>query len=170
MLVSNSSTLILLAKISLLRKFLENSPDIFVPEEVRNEMLNSNSLDAKIIEKEITEKNILVEKADRKTVQNIMKDFRLDEGEAAAFSLYKKEKHKLIITDDGELIKLCKIQNIKFSCAIAITLRLYQKKSITKQEALEKMKKLDEIGRYSKSIYEYHINEVEKNGNNISKN
>ena len=84
----------------------------------------------------------------------------MDEGEASTFALYDKRKHKAILTDDRELIKLCKINNIKFISAMAIVVVLFRKKCISKDEALEKMEKLQGYGRYSNEIYNYFKNMV----------
>ena len=53
MLVSNSSTLILLAKINLLKELLDQS-NVIIPKEVFNELMEkSTSLDTLMIKKEI---------------------------------------------------------------------------------------------------------------------
>ena len=56
MIISDASTLILLAKVSILRKFLSAFGKIIVPEEVANEMTVAHSLDARMLEREINEK------------------------------------------------------------------------------------------------------------------
>lgn len=90
-----------------------------------------------------------------KSYSDILKQFKLDEGEASTFALYDKRKHKAILTDDRELIKLCKISNIRFISAMSIIVTLFRKKFIDKQEALEKLEKLQGYGRYSNEIYGY---------------
>ena len=169
MIVSNSSTLILLSKISLLRKFLENSPKIIIPEEVEEEILNSESFDAKVLQKEIQEKKIVVKKGKIKGMDAVIKEFHLDIGEAAAFCIFNEKEHSAILTDDKELMKVCKICQIQFACAMGIVLRMYELKQISKDDALKKMEHLKQIGRYSDKLYDHYINEVEKNGNNVSK-
>lgn len=157
--VSNSSTLILLAKISALNTFLENADKIIIPQQVYDEsILRKNSFDALLIQRQVGKK-IIVQKTQKNLVE-IRKQFRMDEGEAAAYALYDSTTHKAILTDDRELIKLCKIENIKFICAIAIVLQLYNQKKLSKEDCLEKMKKLQEIGRYSKEIIDYFRTEV----------
>ncbi len=159
MLVSNSSTLILLAKVSALETFLENSDEVIIPEEVYKESVeNKTHFDAFLIQKHIGGK-ISVKKTN-KNIEMIKKQFRLDEGEAAAFALYDKQKHKAILTDDRELIKLCKLEKIKFLCALGIIVALYKKQKISKKECLEKMEKLQKFGRYSKEIINYFTAEV----------
>ncbi|MFH0875551.1 MAG: hypothetical protein V1859_06430 [archaeon] len=161
MFVSNTSTLILLAKIGLLRKFLEGKHEVIIPQEVYIEFIEKeNSFDAKLIKKEIDEKRIYVKTCDKKIYSNILREFRLHEGEAAAYSLFDVNKHKAILTDDGELIKLCRLSQIPFVCSMAIVINLYKNEKITKAQAKEKIDMLFTIGRYSKDIYEYFIKEV----------
>ncbi len=154
MFVSNTSTLILLAKIGLLEKFLDNSPKVIIPEEVQSESMGT-SFDALLIEKEIENKRILIGKSDKKKAAVLMAQFHLDIGEAAAFTLFDGEKHSGILTDDGELIKLCRFEDVSFICAMAIVVRMKEKNLISKQEAFDKLDKLFTIGRYSKVIYEH---------------
>jgi len=169
MFVSNTSTLILLAKISALRIFLDNAPTIIIPEEVKEEYQQKTLLDTKLIEYEISQQRIIVKKDENKT-KDIVHQFNLDRGEAAAYCLFDKKKHLAILTDDGELIKLCKLTNTPFICALAIIARLYEKDALTKQETLEKMEKLTIVGRYSPAIYDHYRKEVEKHGNSLRKN
>ena len=90
----------------------------------------------------------------------MLKEFKLDEGEASAYILFKKIKGKAILTDDGELIKLCKIENIPFIVAMAIIIMFFKKRKLTKREAIEKLDKLYGYGRYSNEIYQYFKSEV----------
>jgi len=64
------------------------------------------------------------------------------------------------LTDDGELIKLCKIENIPFIVAMAVVIRLFKKRKIDKKEAIDKLEKLYGYGRYSEEIYKYFKLEV----------
>lgn len=160
MLVSNSSTLILLAKVTVLHSFLETVNKVLIPDEVYKESLeNKKTLDSLIIQKYVGNKIIVKKTA--KNIEEIKKQFRLDEGEAAAYALYDQKQHDAILTDDRELIKLCKVENIKFVCAIAIIVQLFKIKKITKQECLEKIDNLQHIGRYSQNIITYFKEEVQ---------
>ena len=161
MLVSNTSTLVLLAKISCLEEFIAISPLIEIPSQVKEEALfEKESYDAKLIHKLIQAQKIKVIQVEAPEVKNIMASFRLDEGEAAAFVLFDIKKHKAILTDDGELIKLCKLQNAPFVCAMAVVIRLHEKNILAKEKTLEKLKELNNIGRYSKELYEHFKKEV----------
>ena len=155
MLVSNTSTLVLLAKVGCLETFMGISSIIIIPEEVKREALfEKESYYARLIEKLIQEKKIQIIPANKKEITTIMTSFRLDEGEAAAYVLFDQKKHKAILTDDGELIKLCKLEKVPFMCAMAIVIRLYEKKKITKEKTFKILEQLHTIGRYKQAIYE----------------
>lgn len=163
MLVSNTSTLVLLAKVGLLEKFAETSPKIAIPNQVRTEYaFERNSYYARLIDRLINEKKIEVKCVDDKVLADVLRNFRLDRGEAAAYLLYKRGKYEAVLTDDGELIKLCKLEGIPFLCALSAVIRLHEKGLISSAEAREKMSKLNEIGRYSSEIYEHFNRHLEK--------
>jgi len=161
MLVSNTSTLVLLAKIDCLEAFISISPSIVIPTQVKEEALfEKDSYYARLIKKFIQLKKILILSADKTQINEIMSEFKLDEGEAAAYALFDNRKHKAILTDDGELIKLCKLQKVPFICAMAVVIRLFEIKKLSKKEALDKLEGLHKIGRYSEKLYEHFKSEV----------
>ncbi len=161
MFVSNTSTLILLAKVECLEKFIEVSPLIIIPSQVKEEaMFKKGSYEARLIHQYIEKGKIRVIDVEKKKVEEVMDNFRLDEGEAAAYVMFESKKHNALLTDDGELIKLCKLKGIFFICAMAIILRLYEKEILSKKETLSKLEELNKVGRYSKEIYEYFKMEV----------
>lgn len=161
MLISNSSTLILLAKVSLLSTFLDIVKQIAIPEIAFSEITVSQSFDSALIRKEAEQKRILIKKVSREEYTSALQHFKLDDGEASAYALFKKERGTALLTDDRELIKLCKLEKITFVCAMAIPVRLYKIKKLNKQEAMEKIDKLYSYGRYSKEIYNFFKSEVE---------
>ena len=137
------------------------SPPIQIPLQVKEEALfEKDSYDAKLIHKLIKTNKIQVVGADLSKVKRVLSEFRLDEGEAAAYVIFDYKKHDALLTDDGELIKLCKLQNIPFMCAMAVIILLYEKKLLTKERTLEKLEELNIIGRYSKELYDYFKKEV----------
>ena len=161
MLVSNTSTLVLLAKIGCLEAFLVMSPKIEIPVQVKQEALfKEDSYYAKKIKQLIDGKKITVHEANKNKISGITSQFNLDEGEAAAYALYDAKKHNAILTDDGELIKLCKLQKVPFICAMAAIIRMFEKKKLTREETMNKLRDLHEIGRYSLELYDYFRNEV----------
>ncbi|MEK6950074.1 MAG: hypothetical protein AABX34_07680 [Nanoarchaeota archaeon] len=162
MFASNTSTLVLLAKVGCLEKFIEIFTTIEIPAQVKKEALfDKDSYYAKLIEKFIQEKKIKVAPVFKKSeITKIMLEFRLDEGEAATYALFNDKRHKAILTDDGELIKLCKLGKKPFVCAMAVVIRLFEKDKLSKEEAINKLEDLHKIGRYSKELYEHFKNQV----------
>ena len=161
MIISNASTLILLAKVNSLSVLLDDIKKISIPRIVYNEIVDKkDSFEVLSIKKEIEKKRIVSVDTDKKIYSSVLNQFKLDEGEAAAYALLKKIKGKAILTDDGELIKLCKIENVPFICAMAVIVKLFKKKKLTKGDALEKLQKLHGYGRYSKEIYDFFKSEV----------
>lgn len=161
MLASNTSTLVLLAKVECLEDFIEMSPTIEIPSQVKKEILtDSNSYYAKFITKLINDNKIRVSFVSDNRINNIMQEFNLDEGKAATFVMFDSKKHKSILTDDRELMKLCKLNTIPFICAMAVIIILYEKNILSKEKAIEKLKKLNEIGRYSKDLFDYFKKEI----------
>lgn len=159
MIVSNASTLILLAKIGIMHKFIDEFGIITIPSEVQKEIIAGDTFDSKILEKEIKDNHIIV-KTIRSSTENVLKEFKMHEGEAEAFVLYNECGAKAILTDDGELIKLCKLFEIPFINALAIITRMFEKGILTHIEACEYLQKLNAYGRYSKKIYDYFKQEV----------
>lgn len=161
MFVSNTSTLVLLAKTNCLEDFIKISPIIAIPPDVKAELsVDEESYYARLIQKLINNKKIVVQKPVESKALSIRSEFRLGAGEAAAYALFDKKRHEAILTDDGELIKLCKLEEVPFICAMAAVIRLFEKGALSKEDALEKLDELRNIGRYSKEIYEYFKAEV----------
>lgn len=161
MLVSNTSTLVLLAKVGCLEIFIELSPPIAIPVQVEQEVLfDKDSYYSRLIQKLVREDKIKVIKADQNQVNKIISQFRLDKGESATFAVFNKKKHEAILTDDGELIKLCKLEKVPFICAMAVIIRLFEKKILSKEKTMNKLEELHLIGRYSEKLYEHFKSEV----------
>lgn len=153
MIVSNASTLILLAKIDLLDWWIKEAHILIIPSEVYEEICMKNEDDTILIKKKIDEKKVIIQSAAPEKINNALRDFRMDLGEAAAYALFDAEKHDGIMTDDRELIKLCKLNSIRFVNALAIIITLYQQAKISRATALEKLQKVRVVGRYSNEVY-----------------
>lgn len=161
MLASNTSTLVLLAKIGCLEVFIEIAPVIDIPVQVKKEALfEVDSYYARLIEKLIQNKKIRIVPVSNIEVAKIISHFKLDEGEAATYVMFNDKKHEAILTDDGELIKLCKLEKVPFTCAMGIIIRLFEIKKLSKEETLNKLEELHQIGRYSEKLYEYFKSKV----------
>ena len=161
MIVSNASTLILLAKVDSLSILLDNIKKISIPKIVYGEISDKkDSFEFLTIKKEIVKNRIILIDVGKKSYSSILAQFKLDEGEAAAYALFKKIRGKAILTDDGELIKLCKIESIPFINAMAVVVKLFKKNKLTKEDTTEKLEKLYGYGRYSRDIYDFFKSEV----------
>ena len=154
MIVFDSSTLILLAKIDMLELFVNDlSGKILIPEKVKRESCDVSAIEVPFILKLIEKKKIKVSHVKgKKEIRKLMDDFHLDSGEAEAIALALQKGYKIIATDDRNAIKACRLLNLDFITAISVLIRAYEKKVIGKEEALAKLERLVSEGRYSKKI------------------
>jgi len=149
--IFDSSTLILLAKITMLRE-VSKDLKIIISQEVHRETTEKQNLfDAKLIISLINEVKISKINANQEIASKFMKDFNINKGEAETLSIAKNERY-VIATDDGPTIKACRILNIKFATAIQFLINSYVKRRLTKEMALEKLKNLENYGRYKEEI------------------
>jgi predicted nucleic acid-binding protein len=162
--VLDASTLILLAKIDLLRNVAE-CYDLTIPDKVRDEALATTTLDAMAI-KYLLENTLIrvMSVQNRSHLDKLIADFRIHAGEAEALCL-ALELSDPVAVDDGPAIKACKIMGLQFITAIHFVINCFQNGTINQVIAMEKLKKLSVIGRYRQQI----IQDAEKriNGGTI---
>jgi|SRR5215472_8596572 len=164
MIVFDSSTLILTAKVEVLGSFLESVDfQVSVPTEVARESCAvKKSLDALLIQKAIDESKIKVcAVKDRKFVIKLRRDFGLGAGEAEATVLAQSEKAILVGIDDKNGINACKLLGIPFTTAMGILIRMHEKQLLTPEEALTKLRIVAKHGRYKQSILEDAMRKLE---------
>lgn len=154
MIVFDSSTLILLAKIDLLEVFISNyDGQTFISERVRKEVLIKGGEEAPQIARLVENRKINVIRAgDKKVTLKLMDDFNIDLGEAEAITIALHKKGAVVATDDRNAIRACRVLKIDFITVIAVLIRAAEKKLLNESEALLKLEKLQSIGRYKKSI------------------
>lgn len=151
--VFDSSTLILLAKIDLLREVTDEF-QILIPQKVKEECLLKPSADALLIKSLINEKKIEVKKAgNQPAITKLQMDFRIQTAEAQALWLAKRLGCSIAV-DDGPAIKACKVLGLQFVTAIHFLLDLRTRKKLELPMALAKLDKLSGYGRYNKRIIE----------------
>jgi hypothetical protein len=159
--VFDSSTLILLAKVNLLRE-TSDEIEIIVPEEVKRETLLKKTEDAELISILIQERKIGIQKADEaKAVKKLQVDFRLERGEAEALWLSRKYKYPIAI-DDGPGIRASKVLGLRFLTAMHFLFHMASRNKLSSALAQEKLTKLVQYGRYSKRIIEDAMSRLEK--------
>ena len=155
MIVFDSSTLILLAKVELLDAFLDDYKKVvMIPQEVNEECCSrKNSFDALLIRKRIEEKKIKTARIHNiELCERFIKDFSIDRGEAEALVLFLEKKALLLAVDDKNAIKACKILKIPFASALTILVRLVARGVIESDDARKKIDILAKYGRYKHTM------------------
>lgn len=162
MIVFDSSTLILLAKIELLDTFLENYDDeVIIPKKVYEESTVKDTFDAQLIKKRVEEEKIkIISIKNTEMKKKVIGDFKLGEGEAEAIVLALEKKAEAIALDDRLGINACKLLNLSFINAIAVLIRTYEKKLISKEKVFSLLDKISYYGRYSREIIEDAKNQL----------
>jgi predicted nucleic acid-binding protein len=151
--VFDASTLILLAKIDLLREITAGI-NIIIPEKVKAECLLKESIDALLISTLIKEKKIEVRKAGNiEAIKKLQRDFKIEAGEAEALWLAKRLNCPIAV-DDGLTIKACKVVGQRFITAIHFLLNLVSQNRLEIPMAMAKLEKLSHFGRYNRKIVE----------------
>ena len=150
--VADSSSLILLAKCTLL-KIVCDLFDVMVPKaviiEVASEDLVKNYPDAALILKLTSKRAIKVKEpgSDRPSFP-----LSLHRGEEEALVLAIKMNDSLLVTDDGKAIKAARFFNVPFIITPKIVVELFRLQKISFKKARESIEKLGKIGRYSPEI------------------
>lgn len=160
MIISDSSTLILLAKISILNTFLEKNK-LIIPRGVYKESvvkgLEKGEADSYIINEEIGKGKIEIRDINEKKVKEVKKLFGITKGENEVISLALEKKPKLILTDDRKCINVCNALGLETSISADVVVALYKKGRIDKDKALDSLNKLKEFGWFKREIIEERI-------------
>ncbi len=165
--ISDSSSLILIEKITLLdlvkKRFL-----FYIPEEVYREAIlkgkEKNAPDAHTLEDKIKVSIIKVLKVKNiSKVEELMKDFGIAKGETEAMVLFLENRAKFLLVDDHKAINACKAHKIPFITTITMVLLLLKQKIINKEKAQQMIKKLAIYGRYKNELIFKALEEVNKN-------
>jgi uncharacterized protein len=155
MIVFDASTLILLAKVHLLDRFLGTYPaEAVMPQAVEAECMASPSRpDTILIREKVQERLMRVDNVqDTAAVRRLIDDFRLGHGEAEAVALALERQAELVATDDRHAIRACKLLRLKFTTAIGILIHMKEKGVICADAALRYLESLAMYGRYHRVI------------------
>jgi predicted nucleic acid-binding protein len=155
MIIFDASTLILLGRTGLLETFLEATPEqIVAPKEVERECCEEKeSFDALLIAEAIKNRRISVKPLRKRRVsRQLRRDFNLGSGEAGAVALAFSMKDSTVATDDRKAINACRILRIRYTTALDILVRMYEKGLLKREEALLKLELLKKCGRYKGEI------------------
>ena len=157
MLIFDSSTLILIAKVELLDVFLKDiGMEIAISKAVEDECCGGKkTLDALVIRKALDESRIKVRSVrNRKLVTKLEEDFSMGRGESEAIALALQERALLVGIDDKNGINAGKLAGIPFTTAVGILVRSRQKGLIDRGDALVKLAALARFGWYRNAILE----------------
>ena len=153
--VSNSSSIIFLAKLSIFSLAKNVFQKIILPKEVIEELFKKSSPENEIIKKELN--NFLIQDE----LKNI-KDLALDEGEKAAISLFLKKKINTFLSDDKKARTYAKSLGIEVIGILGILFLNLKEKYIDKKELLSLLNKLINEGYYiSPKLYAEIIKKLE---------
>jgi hypothetical protein len=163
MIVFDASTLILLAKIDILDLFVsQRKGPVLIPQKVRLEAVEGEREETPVIIRCIEEGKISVAKIRNVTLaKKLMDDFNIDAGEAEALALAIERKAALVATDDRNAIRACKVLKLDFITAVAVLVRAVERELIDKDTGLLKLKKLQSVGRYGKTIIEDAVRQIQ---------
>ena len=150
--VFDSSTLILLAKISLLRD-VSQEMKVIITDIVENEATKKDVYDAKVIKELIKEGIIEVVKAGQNSLSKIRNDFGIESGEASSLALAIKNRCMLAV-DDWQTMKACIVLGTDFTTAVHFVVRLYKRGLLDKKTVMEKLSGLEKHGWYERRIIE----------------
>ncbi len=162
--VIDSCSIILLAKASILEKFLD-SYDLLVTTEVYNEVIKGKEKmfkDALLIEKLNKEDKLVIVKTDTKIKKKIMQDFNMGEGESSVIALGIKNSYT-VATDNKQGRRAAEINNIPLVGSIEITVSLLKKRKIDYEKASEALRILKEEGWFDNTLIEKAMEDI-KNG------
>jgi len=150
--VSDTSSLILLSKASVLEKACSKY-EMYIPPSVEKEAcapaLRGKYADAMRIYELIGKKALTVRKL---AAQKTRMPLRLGMGEADAIRLFLQLKAQLLLTDDGKAIKACRMLKIPFTISPNLVLALYRKGVLDRDAALVSLEKLRIYGRYPPDV------------------
>ena len=150
--VADSSSLILLAKCSLL-EIVCNLFDIIVPMaviiEVASEDLIKTYPDAALISELSSKGSIKVQSI---VIDRPPSSLSLHKGEEEALLLAKNLSGSLLATDDGKAIKAARFFSVPFIITPKIVVELFKLQKISFKKARGSIEKLEKIGRYSPEI------------------
>ncbi|MGA1791151.1 MAG: hypothetical protein ACMUIM_06675 [bacterium] len=146
--VSDSSSLILLAKAGLLCLLCENAR-LFITQTIEAE-IRFDSIDSRLIKGLITEGTIMVKKIKENDLP-----VSLHKGERSAIILFKMLNADYLLIDDKKAALYCKRNAIPYVNALLIPHYLRMCRIIDAQMMKRKILLLSEIGHYAAWITEY---------------
>jgi predicted nucleic acid-binding protein len=151
--IFDTSTLILLARLSILRTVVENW-SVRIPAPIHREAVVKKTPDALLIEELVSEGILRVEAGGfAKEARRLKAEFRIAE-EASALAMAKK-RGVPVGTDDGQAIRAAQALGVQVIGAPAFLIRLHDARLLSTELALAKVDELGRIGRYRSDVLEW---------------
>ena len=166
MIISNSSPLILLARINKLGIIKEIYKKIYIPKAVYNEVIvrgkEEKYSDAFIIERAVDDFIFIKELKE----ENLRESKKLNDvigmGESEAITLAIQERAQLLLIDNLEPRKIAEVKNIKCRSTPGIILEALHREKITVEEYKNSIIKLAEYAWLSGDIVAYFLEQTNK--------
>ncbi len=155
MVVMDSSSLILLAKLGALDKLLENIREkVILGERVYMEVTAKDTFDAKLIA-DRTKGGLMEIKeiVNARLFNDVIKDFGCGAGEAESITLCI-ETGNGIATDDKKAMNACKLLKVRWTTTADLLAEMYDKKKINYEETLAYVDRLETYGWYGRKLIE----------------
>jgi|SRR3989338_5580748 len=160
MIVSDSSSIVLLAKTNTLYAVLKGNV-IHIPEKVYDESvkaaLEKGHPDAYIINEAVMQNHIKIIKAKPETAERIQRLFGISRGENETVSVAIDQNAELVLSDDKKCIRVCASLGIPYATTPDIIVALYRKKRLSKENAKKSLENLRRIGWYKKDIIDQRM-------------
>ena len=153
----DASTLILLAKVGLLERFLAAwKGKVVVTPVVAKEAWGRK------VSPEVAELSRLAEAGDlrvqlvndERSCQTLSADFSLGPGEAETIWAASRQPHALVATDDRLAIRACRALGVPWTSALSIVVLMSERQALTRDLAQGFLKALSVQGRYSRAVIE----------------
>lgn len=148
LIVADASSLILLTRVDLMEIVLEEF-QVIIPKRVYEECVNEGTLkrfpDALAIQQWAHGKKLEVKRVDTRKHKFLHK---VNQGEKEAIALSLEYPESILLTDDGNAVKIARYLKKAFIISPLVVLDLYQLEKISHETAKKSIEKLSIIGRY----------------------
>ncbi len=152
-LVSDATSLILLAKVELLETLVTRNA-VVMPPKVYEEVAkgkDKSRLDALLVERLVAEKKLNIAVPGNEIKAKIEKLFNVHGGELEVLAIALATK-RTIVTDDKKCLNAAKALNLSFITSLDVVVALRRRGAISKQVALQCVERLGSYGWYAKDL------------------
>ncbi len=160
--IIDACSIILLAKASLLEKFIEWKP-IVLSQAVYEEVMEGRKLkatDSLLTDRLVSQgKMKVIEVSDRTLLKKVTDDFGFGKGESQTITI-AIEKKLPVITDNKQGRKAAKVYGLGLVGSIEIVVSLYRANKIGKEKALSALRNLQNQGWFTDYLIDQAVMEV----------